>query len=223
MTIKLSPSRLGLYAECRRCFWLAMREGLRRPSGPFPSLPGGMDRAIKAHFDRYRARGALPPELAGQVTERLVDDQSFLEDARDWREEPKFRDAARDVVVRGGVDDLLETDDGKLVVLDYKTRGYPPKDGGAPDYYRRQLNCYNLIFREAGHPTADHAYLLYYHPDAVRERGEVAFHTDLVRVPVDIEAARRLVDEAVAVLDDPVPEAAGDCDFCAWADARTGY
>lgn len=223
MPVTLSPSRLGRFAECPRCFWLELREGLRRPSGPFPSLPGGMDREIKAYFDRYRARGTLPPELDGRVEERLLADQSFLEAARDWRREPKLRDQALDAVVRGGVDELLEADDGALVVLDYKTRGYPPKGDGAPDYYRRQLDCYNLIFRAAGHRTADHAYLLYYYPDAVHEGGAVDFHTDLVRVPVDVDDARQLVEDAVDALKGSLPPPTGDCDFCAWADARAGY
>lgn len=221
MPVKLSPSRLGLFAECPRCFWLALREGLSRPSGPFPSLPGGMDREIKAHFDRYRERGALPPELDGQVDERLHPDQSFLAGARDWRTEPKLRDERLDVVLRGGIDDLLVADDGSLVVLDYKTRGYPPKGDGRPDYYVRQLNCYNLLLRESGHPTADHAYLLYYHPETVRGDGAMGFHTDLVEVQVDVGAAHQLLEDAVATLDGTLPDAATGCEFCEWADARS--
>lgn len=221
MPVKLSPSRLGLFEECPRCFWLTMAEGLRRPNGPFPSLPGGMDREITAHFDRHRARGELPPELDGRVEARLHPDQSFLEGARDWRKKPRLEDDALGVVLRGGVDDLLETADGRLVVLDYKTRGYPPKGDGAPDYYRRQLDLYNLLLRETGHPTADHAYLLYYHPESVGSDGEVTFHTDLVEVPVDVGAARELLEAAVAALGGPVPPAADDCEFCEWAEARS--
>ena len=216
VTAYLSPSRLGLHEECRRCFWLAVNEGLRRPSGPFPSLPGGMDRELKAHFDRYRARGDLPPELEGRFDGRLLDDEAFLADARDWRERPVLRDEGLDAVLRGAVDDLLETPDGDLVVLDYKTRGHPPKGDGAPDYYVRQLDCYNLVLRETGHPTADVAYLLYYHPETVRDAGEVAFNVDLVEVPVDVDAARRLFETAVATLEGPVPDSDPDCDFCDW-------
>lgn len=219
----LSPSRLGRYADCSRCFWLAENEGLRRPSGPYPSLPAGMDRELKAHFDRFRARGELPPGLDGRVDERLLADQAFLEAARDWRRGPTLRDESLDVVLRGGLDDLLRTDRGGLVVLDYKTRGYPPTGDGAPEYYVRQLNCYALMLRASGHPAADHGYLLYYHPESVLDGGDVAFHADLVRVPVDVAAVRALLESAVATLRGPLPAAATDCDFCDWADARAGY
>jgi len=58
MTIKLSPSKLNLFLECSLCFWLN-EQGIHRPSGPFPSLPGGMDRKLKIYFDRYRTEGKL--------------------------------------------------------------------------------------------------------------------------------------------------------------------
>lgn len=219
MVLELSPSRLGLFEECPRCFWLAIAKGLRRPSGPFPSLPSGMDREIKAHFDRHRARGQLPPELDGRVDERLHPDGAFVERVRDWRREPRVVDEPRGVALRGAMDDLLETADGRLVVIDYKTRGYPPKADGAPDYYRRQLNCYTLLLRETGHPTADHAYLLYYHPERV-DGGDVTFQTDVVRVSVDTGAATALLERAVEALEAERPDAAEDCEFCAWAEAR---
>lgn len=220
MAVTLSPSRLGLFAECARCFWLAEREGLRRPRRPFPSLPSGMDREIRAHFDRQRARGELPPALDGRVDERLYPGQAFLDGARDWRAAPRLVDEALGAVLRGGVDDLLETDDGQLVVLDYKTRGTPPPGDGAPRYYRRQLSLYHLLLEAAGHPTADHAYLLYYHPEGVTGGGTVTFGTDLVRVEVDVAAARRLLEEAVAALDGTLPRPGSDCEFCEWAEAR---
>ena len=53
----LSPSQLGLFKECPRCFWMGKVKGIGRPRGIFPSLPGGMDNVIKPHFDRYRAAG----------------------------------------------------------------------------------------------------------------------------------------------------------------------
>ena len=44
---------------------------MHRPSGPFLSLSGGMDRKLKIYFDRYRTEGKLPPELEGKLFEDL--------------------------------------------------------------------------------------------------------------------------------------------------------
>lgn len=223
MPVHLSASRLNLFAECGRCFWLRVNEGVDRPTGPFPSLPAGMDRAIEAHFDRHRAAGELPPALRGEVTGRLEPDERFLANCREWRREPCYVDETRDVVVRGGLDDLLRTEDGSLVVLDYKTRGYPPRRAtGAPAYYVRQVNCYNLILRSNGHPTADYGLLLYYYPDGVTDDGTFRFHTAVRRVAVDVDRVREQIHRAVEILRGPIPDHDVECAFCRWKAAGEG-
>jgi len=63
MEFRLSPSALNLMKECPRCFWLAQHKVWKRPAGIFPSLPSGMDKILKIHFDKFRDKGQLPPEL----------------------------------------------------------------------------------------------------------------------------------------------------------------
>ena len=65
MPYKLSPSSLSVLKECPRCFWLQVNKKIRRPIGAFPSLPGGMDRILKTHFDSFRSREELPPDEKG--------------------------------------------------------------------------------------------------------------------------------------------------------------
>lgn len=223
MAVSLSPSRLNRFAECPRCFWLQVNEGVDRPSAPFPSLPGGMDRAIGAHFDRCRRDGGLPPELDGEVDAVLEPDRTFLERCRAWQTDPTYVDEDLGVVLRGALDDLLRTPDGSLVVLDYKTRGHPPRgDSGAPEYYARQVGCYALILHSNGHHTADHGLLLYYYPDAVAADGAFRFHTELRRVPIDLEGVRGEIQAAVETLRGPLPDRQPGCAFCAWNAAEFG-
>lgn len=218
MGYKLSPSRINLFFECERCFWLRVNEGAQRPSGPFPSLPSGMDQKIKQHFDRFRERNSVPPELEeADIEAEPFEDQKFLEKARSWRSEPKWRDPETGAVLRGGVDDLLRSSDGNIIVLDYKTRGYPPKgENGAPDYYARQVNLYNLILRENGYETEDFGLLLYYYPDRVMENGDFLFHWELRKVDININKARSWVRRAVKVLDGDMPSHSEGCEFCGW-------
>ena len=63
MTYKLSPSSINLILDCPRCFWSDKHNVWKRPVGIFPSLPSGMDRILKEHFDRFMKKGELPPEL----------------------------------------------------------------------------------------------------------------------------------------------------------------
>jgi len=217
MTVKLSPSRISTFIECERCFWLEVNKGVKRPSGPFPSLPSGMDREIKNHFDYFRENGGKPPEIKDFNKDlELFEDREFLKKARSWRTDPKWKDSETGAVLRGAVDDLL-TENGKIVVLDYKTRGYPPKqDKGVPHYYERQVNLYNLILRENGYETTDYGLILYFYPDRFTENGEFRFSTELRRSKVDVDKARGLVRDAVGALERPVPEHDEDCPYREW-------
>ena len=221
MSYKLSPSRMNLFMECERCFWLRVNEKIKRPSGPFPSLPSGVDKEVKNHFDRFRNRDEVPPEVRDEGLE-LFEDSEFLRKARSWKTEPKWRDPETGAILRGGVDDLL-MDGDDIVVLDYKTRGYAPKqDSGAPHYYRRQVNLYNLILRENGYQTADYGLILYFYPDTINEEGDFVFHTELRKVEVDMEKAKNLVRDAVETLDGRMPEHSEECDFCDWNASEHG-
>src|SRR3989344_7162620 len=83
MTYKLSPSSLNLLENCPRCFWLQIVKKILRPSGAFPSLPSGMDKMIKTHFDKFRDNGSLPPELNHHgVDAVLFNDRELL---KTWR------------------------------------------------------------------------------------------------------------------------------------------
>lgn len=221
--IQLSPSSINLFMECERCFWLKINERVKRPSGPFPSLPSGMDTIIKEHFDRFRQDGDVPPELAASdIDARPHPDEDFLSGCRSWRSEPWYTDADLGVVVKGGVDDLLLDADGNIIVLDYKTRGYPPKDE-VPGYYARQVNLYNLILQSNGYDTADFGLLLYYYPDRVLDDGDVVFENEFHRVEMDLPAAKRLIRRAVRIVQGNIPDPDPDCDFCQWNAADHNY
>ncbi len=210
---KLSPSTLTLYSDCPRCFWLHFH-GVKRPDTVFPSLPGGMDRILKQHFDRYAKKGSLPPELSmlkGQV--RLFDDGGLLADWTSNRRGLQHEDKAGNVL-RGAVDYIL-VKGSKLIVLDFKTRGFPIKEDTAR-YYQNQLDVYNYLLRKNGFDTEDYSYLLFYHPHEVAKNGKIDFVTDLVRISVYPSNAERLFADAIAVLEGKKPEAGPECSFCRW-------
>jgi hypothetical protein len=57
----LSRSKVELYLDCPRCFYLDRRLGVGRPAGfPF-NLNAAVDALLKREFDDYRARGEAHP------------------------------------------------------------------------------------------------------------------------------------------------------------------
>jgi RecB family exonuclease len=212
---RFSPSAMSLLEDCPRCFWLDHKKGLKRPNGIFPSLPSGMDRIIKEHFDRCMSRGKLPMEIKDIEDVKLFDDKELLDVWRDNRRGIKYQ--TDKFLLKGAIDCVLQKKD-KLIVLDYKTRGYPLKED-THHHYIDQLTLYNLIFRKNGIDTEDYSYLLFYHPDKVAE-GVFLFHKDIVKVKIDMAHAEELLDHAVKVLEGSMPKSSDTCVYCRYREAK---
>jgi hypothetical protein len=212
MPYKFSPSSLSLLKECPRCFWLLFNKEIKRPVGIFPSLPSGMDGILKKYFDSYMAKGELPPDL--QLSDvRLFSDTEKL---NAWRSNFKgisWTDENGNIL-RGAVDNIL-VKGSKLIVLDYKTRGYPLKEDTA-DHYQDQMDLYNFLLRKNGYETEDYAYLLFYHPNTINANGDVLFNTDLVKMNVNVSNAEGIFNNALTILKGEIPQCAEGCEYCRW-------
>ena len=213
MVYKLSPSSLNLMGECPRCFWLTQHNVWKRPASIFPSLPSGMDKILKEHFDRFRDKGKLPPEL--NKSECKHDGCSLFNDKEKlkiWRSNFKgiqWTDKEGNVLF-GAVDNIL-IKGKKLIVLDYKTRGYALKEDTA-DHYQNQLDIYNFLLRKNGHETEDYSFLLFYVPKEVLENGDVVFDTELVKRKIDVKNAEKLFKKALEILNKDCPKKS--CEWC---------
>jgi hypothetical protein len=209
---KLSPSALSLMKDCSRCFWFHYKQNKKRPEGIFPSLPNGMDNILKTYFDKFIGKGILPLEMYanGECKNlKLFDNETLLKKWRNNLEGISYADEKGNIL-HGAIDSVL-TNGEKLVVLDFKTRGFPLKKD-TPEYYRDQLDIYNFLFRKNGHETEDYSFLLFYYPKEVRETGEVVFNTNLVKMDVNISNAENLWKRAIDLLNGQCPEKT--CDWC---------
>lgn len=202
--------------ECPRCFWLDKHEIWKRPAGIFPSLPSGMDLILKDHFDRFINKNKLPPELCNHShceQMRLFgineEEKGLL---KTWRSNLKgivFQDTKGNIL-HGAVDNIL-VKENKLVVLDYKTRGFPLKED-THEHYQSQLDIYNFLLQKNGYETEDYAFLLFYVPNKVLETGEVIFDTSLVKMQVNVNNAEKLFQQALELLNRPCPKET--CEWC---------
>ncbi len=214
-TFKLSPSSLGLMKECPRCFWLTQHKVWKRPSGVFPSLPSGMDAILKTHFNKFMEKGILPPELCNNnhcENMKLFNNHELL---AIWRSNFKgivYEDKQGNIL-RGAVDNILMKGK-KLIVLDYKTRGYELKED-THQYYQDQLDIYNFLLRKSGYETEDYAFLLFYVPKEVMPTGEVIFDTTLKKMKINIKNAEDIFKKAIKLLNSDCPEKS-----CEWCDGR---
>jgi len=201
--------------ECTRCFWLDKHKVWKRPTGIFPSLPSGMDSILKTHFDKFRDKGELPPELRESECKKGYKLFSDNEKLKLWRNNFKgisFKDKEGNEL-HGAIDNLLQKGK-KIIVLDYKTRGFPCKED-THEHYQHQLNIYNFLLRKNRYETEDYAFLLFYVPKEVLPTGEVVFDTTLKKMNINIKEAEKLWKKAIDLLNNDCPT---KC--CEWCEGR---
>lgn len=135
------------------------------------------------------------------------------------------------VTVYGAVDDIwqnLET--GELHIVDYKStskQGEPSLDGGFGGGYKRQMEIYQWLFRQAGFPVSSTGYFLYVNGSKVGGfydsdgAGVMRFATTLIAYDGDDSWVDDAVNAAVACLQsDALPDKGKDCDSCRYYDQR---
>src|SRR3989344_362664 len=116
----------------------------------------------------------------------LFDDEELL---KVWRSNFKgiqWEDKQGNIL-RGAVDNLLKKGK-KLIVLDYKTRGFALKDD-THEHYQDQIDIYNFLLRKNKYQTENYSFLLFYVPTEVLETGEVIFETTLKKMKVNVDNA----------------------------------
>ncbi len=164
---KVSRSKIELFMQCPRCFWLDARLKIKRPSSPPFNINKTIDELFKKEFDVYRAKGEPHPLMK----DNQIKATPFKHEKMDqWREnfvgiihihEPT------NLHVFGAVDDIWVDADGKIIVVDYKAtaKDTPVKKlgpvGGWQDMYRRQMEIYQWLLKQNGFEVSDTGYFVY--------------------------------------------------------------
>lgn len=214
---KISPSGLYSFTECKSCYWI--NEHLETGMSSFaPLMNMAMDSILKARYDLYRTQGKFPPE-AKQLVKDKVKVFRDMEKLDAWRSSANHLEVVNEKVgyiLRGKIDDVMQEADGRLVPADYKSSGYAPKED-KQRYYRYQLAAYGFMFKHAGLPVSDRAYLLHYFiKDSHDTVLDIPFagHVDKVDISgIDIE---KMLRDIVKVLKGPFPGLNPECGNCAF-------
>jgi hypothetical protein len=215
--IQLSPNSLNLYYECRLCFWLDKRMGIKRPP-PYPyALNTAVDLLLKEEFDRYRKKRELHPLLvAYNIPAKLFPNQKLLDEWRNNFKGIRYYDAELDATLFGAVDDVLEFSDGKLAPMDYKSTG--SKVANVYDRFQLQMDIYTFLLEKNGYKTVRKGCLAFYVVD--KENGfadRLPFKKEIHMIDTDPSYVQKLFAEAVTLLRKEAPKThSPDCKHGQW-------
>lgn len=187
-----------------------------RPSGIPPVLHTTFDGLIKNYFDTYRAQGSMPPEIAGKVEGELLSDQALLNRWRNWRSGLSYEDKETGAALQGALDDCVVAEDGSYMALDYKTKGGKILKDNAHVWYQHQLDIYTLFLQANGYKINNTAYLVFFNAVDLKEGVTATFAVTPRKIATNPEAAKKLLRNAVALLQSPMPARHSACSYCSW-------
>jgi hypothetical protein len=225
---RLSRSKLDLFLECQRCFYLDRKLGVGRPPGyPF-SLNSAVDALLKKEFDIHRAARTVHPLVKAFGLELVPFQHEFIEEWRDsLRRGITFAVPGTNIVLTGGVDDVwVDPKTGEIVIVDYKATS---KDGevslDAPwqNGYKRQMEIYQWLFRQNGFNVSDTGYFVYCNGRAGGPSFDAKLEFDIKLIPYTgdsawVEDAVRAAHQCLGV--GKLPAKGETCDYCTYYDAR---
>lgn len=232
---KLSRSKIELFIQCPRCFWLDVRMKITRPSSPPFNINKAIDELFKKEFDRYRAEAKPHPLMLDSQIKAIPFQHKDLDTWRYNFTGVTTLHAATNLHIFGAVDDIWVNDEGELMVVDYKAtaKDVPvtalKPEGSWHDMYRRQMEVYQWLLRQNGFKVSDTGYFVYAtgRQDLDGFNNKVEFHTYVFPHHGNSDWVDQTIKDMKACMDSdvmpPVGTAAmgGPCEFCTYAKART--
>lgn len=223
---RISRSKIDLFVECPRCFYIDRRLGTGRPPGyPF-NLNSAVDSLLKSEFDAHRAAGTAHPLQEAYGLAAVPAPHAQIDVWRDNFKGVQFHHEPTNLVITGAIDDLWIDGDGNYLVVDYKATAKAEPvtalDKAWQAGYKRQMEVYQWLLRRNGLPVSDLGYFVYCtgRPDAAAFDARIDFDIHLI----PYEGSDDWVEDTIASLHaclqaNDIPESDPDCDYCAYVAA----
>ncbi|MCX6741138.1 MAG: PD-(D/E)XK nuclease family protein [Candidatus Parcubacteria bacterium] len=222
---KISRSKIELFLDCPRCFYLDRRLGVGRPPGfPF-SLNSAVDTLLKKEFDIHRALKTTHPLMKAYGIDAIPFDHK---DLAVWRENFKgvqYLEPKTNLIITGAIDDVWCDSTGELMVVDYKATS---KDGEVnidADWqmgYKRQIEMYQWLLRQNGFQVSDTGYFVYVNGRTDVKAFDAKLEFDVKIIPYqggDKWVSGAIADLHKCLMSEQVPTANSDCDYCSYREA----
>lgn len=230
-TYKVSRSKIELFKQCPRCFWLDARLKISRPSSPPFNINKAIDELFKKEFDSYRSKGEPHPLMVQFGVEAVPYAHDSLEV---WRE--NFTGVTTihkptNLHVFGAIDDVWANSNGELIVVDYKATAKDRDVSIDSDWqisYKRQMEVYQWLLRQNGFKVNNTGYFVYTNGrmdlDGFNDR--VEFKTKIIPYTGNDSWVETALQDMKTCLEGDMPPIGvaamgGDCDFCTYARQRT--
>jgi RecB family exonuclease len=226
---RLSRSRIELFVQCPRCFYIDRRLGVDRPPGyPF-ALNSAVDALLKKEFDLLRKDKKAHPLIEKYNIDAMPVEHSNLNRWRNNFQGVRFFHQPTNLIITGAIDDLWQNSQGEYIVVDYKSTSKNEAiialDKDWQNAYKRQMEIYQWLLRRNVDKVSDTGYFVYCNGRTDLDKFDAKLEFDLTLIPH--EGNDSWVENTIFEIDkclnsDTIPEPDKDCDYCTYRQAVSG-
>lgn len=220
---RVSRSKIDLFFECPKCFYLDRRFGVSRPGMPAFSLNSAVDALLKKEFDLLRKSGQAHKLMKKYKIDAIPFSHPELSE---WRDDhyryigASVLDPESNFMVCGIIDDVWKDSDGKLRIVDYKATS-TSKEISLEDKwkqgYKKQMEVYQWIFRKKGFEVSDTGYFVFANASRNRPKfdGKLEFEVTIVSYKGNsswVSPTLMKMKECLNGAD--IPASGAECEYC---------
>lgn len=218
----LSRSKIDMFMKCPRCFYLDQRLGIKMPSMPSFSLNTAVDHLLKKEFDINRAKVLIHPLMEAYGVEAVPASHSQLDVWRNNFKGIRFLHKKTNFELFGAIDDLWINGAKEYHIVDYKATSTTHEislDDQWKQWYKKQAEFYQWLFRKNGFKVSDMAYFVFCNAAKDREAfdGKLEFRVSIVDYRGDDSWVEPTVLSAKKCLESNIcPQSNPDCEYCSY-------
>lgn len=227
---RLSRSKIDLFLNCPRCFYLDRRLGVAQPPGyPF-TLNSAVDKLLKKEFDIHRAKKTPHPLMKIYAVDAIPLADKKIDQWRDsLRGGIQYLHQETNLLITGGIDDLWINPQGELHIVDYKATAKEEEvtiDADWQEGYKRQMEIYQWLFRKNSYQVSPIGYFVYANGDTDKQAfdGKLEFNVKIIAYKGDDSWIEKTIVGIYRCLNsDRLPKSTSDCDYCRYRTATKKY
>ncbi len=224
---RLSRSKIELFNECPRCFYLDNKLGTARPRGPSFTLNIAVDTLFKKEFDVHRAAKTKHPLCTAYGIDAIPFAHKNIQTWRENFEGIEYFHEPTGFTISGAVDDIWINPQGELIVVDYKSTSKEGTittldDSSWNEQYKRQMGVYQWLLRNNGFKVSTVGYFVYANASTDKGAfdGQLEFEVTVVPTEGDTAWIDDMLPKIKETLDaEAVPPSGKACEFCPYREA----
>ncbi len=229
---KLSRSKVDLFLQCPRCFYIDRKLGISQPSGPPFTLNNALDALLKKEFDSHRKAQTIHPFIKSAGLEAIPYSHPDIESWRNNRVGIQYLHPETNFLLYGAIDDVWILPSSELIIIDYKAKATTgeitlepkrKKNGNIVSTdrylisYVNQIEFYQWLFRQNGFKVSEKAYFLF--ANALKDRSGLNDRLDFEKILIPCKGNTSWIEPTLSNIkqcleNDTIPPFSEECSFC---------